>query len=183
LFFLGVASGGPTPQTLCEQNNIKAATNYQEIRPMISYIIQHIYIIAGTALSIIFTAIVAYIFNKKSREAEAAKTFRNKVLSALEGVYPEIVVYIPTDEINVRIRQSIPIILTAATQFKFHLPFYRKRGFGNAINHYSDIARQTDWHSHHAYLMFPTMHKPEDISPGDKFKHSVNNLLSYAKEK
>ena len=150
---------------------------------MISYIIQHMYIIAGTALSIIFTAIVTYILTRKSREAEAARTFRNKVLSALEGIYPEILIYIPIDDINVRIRQSIPIILTAATEFKFHLPFYRRRGFGNAINHYTDTARQTDWHSHHAYLMFPSLYKPEDISPGDKFKHSVNNLLSYAKEK
>lgn len=150
---------------------------------MLNLIINNFDKIAGAILFSSFGGYVTYRIWRKNRFAEACIKFRHKVLSALEGIYPEVFVYVPTNEINTRIRQSIPIVVTAATEFKYHLPFYRKGSFGNAVNHYTDTARQTNWDSHIAYLMYPSMHKPGGISPGDKFKHSVKNLLSYAKEK
>ena len=141
----------------------------------------HIPEIAGALIMAAISFYLTGLNKRKDRFAEASITFRNEVTTALEGIYPSVSVYIPPDEINTKILQSIPKIITAATAYRHHLPFYRKSRFDRTTQNYSNTARNTDWNSHIAYSMFPIMQKPGDISPGDKFKHAVDDLLSESK--
>ena len=149
---------------------------------MSDFIIRNFDRLAVGLLVAAFGGYAAYRNYRKNRFADACIKFRNGVTTALEGIYPAVSVYIPPDEINAKILQSIPKIITAATAYRHHLPFYRKGSFDRATQNYSDTARNTDWNSHIAFSMFHSMQKPGDISPGDKFKHAVDDLLSYAKE-
>jgi hypothetical protein len=137
-------------------------------------------------LTIAFTGYVAYRNYRKNRFAEASIQFRKKVLITLEGIYPEVFpyLYLDTNKFNNRTRQSVPIIISAATEFLYHLPFYRKPGFRRALKYYTDTAQQTDWADQSRFESYhESMPKLGDVSPTDKFKHSVDKLLSYAKEK
>jgi len=152
---------------------------------MIQFVIDNFYVIAGGILSIAFGGYVAYRNYKKNRFAEASTKFRNKVLVTLEGIYPEVFsyLYLDTNKLNNRTRQSAPIVVTAATEFLYHLPFYRKHGFRRALKYYTDTIQQTDWADQSRFELYNKMPRLTDVSPRDKFKHSVDNLLSYAKEK
>ena len=150
---------------------------------IIDLIIKHFDKIAGAILSVAFSGYVTYRISRKKRFADASIKFRNEIMMPLRNIYPTISVYMQPDEINNKIKNSIPPIVTAATAFRHHLPFYRKGCFDRATKNYSDTARNTDWNNQIAYSMFSSMQKPDDISPKDKFKHAVDGLLSYAKEK
>ena len=150
---------------------------------VIEFIIRNFDTLAVGLLLTAFGGYVAYRNYRKNRFADVCIKFRNEVTTALEGIYPTISVYIPPDEINTKILQSIPKIITAATAYRHHLPSHRKSGFDRTTQNYSDTARNTDWNRHIAHLMYPSMQKPGDISPGDKFKHAVDNLLYICKRK
>lgn len=150
---------------------------------MTEFILRNFDSLAVGILLAAFGGYVAYRNSQKNRVADASIKFRSELMNALENIYPTISVHMQPDEINIKIKNSIPRIVTAATSFRHHLPFYRKGCFDRATKNYSNTARNTDWNSHIAYLMFPSMQKPGDISSGDKFKHAIDDLLSYAKEK
>ena len=107
-----------------------------------------------------------------------SKTFRERIHAELKGVYPSIELYLSTDEINTKIWQSIPPIQAAVSNFKYILPFFYRRKFEIAAHNYYKTARETNWY--HS-LDFPSMKNISKISPKDKFKHAVDNLLKYAK--
>jgi hypothetical protein len=106
----------------------------------------------------------------------SAKIFREKVHAALIGVYPSIELYITPNEINTKIRQSIPKIQTAVNNFKHFLPFFFRRRLEIAAENYYKTARETDWYQClKFYMPNPIIH------PKEKFKKAVDELLKYAK--
>ena len=153
---------------------------------MIQFLIDNYWLIAGGILSIAFGGYVAYRNYRKNRFAEASIQFRNKVLVTLEAIYPEVFSYLEINELNRRTRQSVPVIVTAATEFLYHLPFYRKPGFRRKLKYYTDTAWKTDWNDQSRFELYDkskSMPGSTHVSPRDKFEHSVDALLSYAKEK
>lgn len=110
-----------------------------------------------TIIAALLTILGAIQIQRTNSSRAAASTFCNEVFNALKGIYPSLSIYVAPDEINKRILQSIPQIITAATAFGYHLPFYRKSTFNKTTQNYIEIARNTDWNSHIAWLMFPDM--------------------------
>ena len=105
-----------------------------------------------------------------------SKTFREIIHSELTGVYPSIELYLSTDEINTKIRQSIPQIQTAVNNFKHFLPFFFRRRLEITAENYYKIARETDWYQCLEFNMAKTT-----IHPKERFKKAVNELLKFAK--
>lgn len=112
----------------------------------------------------------------------AAHTFDNAIRTELKGVYPSIELYLSADAINAKILQSIPSVQLAISNFESFVPFYRKSRFNGAATKYYETARKTDWNEIRAQQRFPVTYPgPSKIEM--EFKHCVENLLSYAKEK
>jgi len=145
-------------------------------------IIKYRWEIAGALAMAFIIAYLAGLNSRKDRYAKAAIAFQNLVRTELRGIYPSIELYLPADEINDKIRQSIPGIQLAVSNFESFVPFYRKRGFDVAAQKYYETARKTDWNEIRAQQRFPVTYPgPSKIEMA--FTHCVENLLSYAKEK
>ena len=149
---------------------------------MIELIINNFLALVGGILTISFGGYVTYRIYRKNMTAQACITFRNNVLTMLEGIYPDILIYLPIDEINTRIRQSVPKVVTVATEFRHFVPFYRKRTFDIVVKKYCDTAKNINWESKIAFEIYKeSMSKPGDKSLKEIFKHAVDNLLKFAK--
>jgi hypothetical protein len=117
--------------------------------------------------------------NQRNAFRSAAATFRSKVLSELEGLYPVTQHW----DMNVfpRFYQSIIKIESAAAEFRFFIT--RKGLFDLAVKEYCDYCKQISWDKCAGWSMYPTMRKPGEISPRDKFAQYVQKLLSFTEEK
>lgn len=122
--------------------------------------------------------------NLQNRKAfnDAATTFRNKVLGALEGIYP--VTRSWWDEsLFPKFQQSIPIIGTAVAEFWHFVK--RKTAFDAAMKDYRDYCQQRKYvrgAPHMTYENSPTLPKSEP-DPIEEFKNIVEHMLSFAKMK
>lgn len=134
-----------------------------------------------TVLTALFVGFIGLCVYAGKNYFSASKQFRNTIYTELEGIHPAIHAYIPTDEINTKIWQSIPKIVTAASEFSHFLPTCCKRTFSRAVEHYCDTARKTNWNSQVDDDFYPEMRKPGEINTRDKLKHAVDNLLKFAK--
>ena len=134
-----------------------------------------------TILVGLFTGLVGLCWYAIRNYFIASKQFRDTIYTELENIYPKITLYLTTDNINTKIRESIPKIVTAATKFNHFLPFCCQRSFSKTVERYCDTARKTDWHSQVADNFYPEMRKLGEINTRDKFKHAVDNLLKFAK--
>lgn len=142
----------------------------------------HIPEITGALIMAAIGFYLTGLHNRKNRFADASIKFRSEIMNALENIYPTISIHITSDEINNKIWGSIPKIVTAATIFRYYLPFYRKGCFDRATKKYRDTAKNTDWNEIRAQKRFPVTY-PGPNSLEIDFLHCVKNLLSYAKEK
>jgi hypothetical protein len=109
----------------------------------------------------------------------AALTFRTRILTELEGLYP--VPHFWDQSEFTRFRQSIPKIQSAAAEFMFYLA--HKGKFDNAVKEYNNYCNEITWDKCVQWDMYPSMRTPGDKGPIEKFKHIIEELLSYAKEK
>jgi hypothetical protein len=111
---------------------------------------------------------------------KASEEFRNAIYTCLEGIYPEVVTYISTDEKTTRTQNSINPINTAGVKFQHFLPFFCIGSFKKALTHYCETARKTNWHDQAARDMFNNT-KFEGANPRDEFIKAVDTLLKFAK--
>jgi hypothetical protein len=119
---------------------------------------------------------------KHSAFITAATVFRNKVLNALEGIYP--VARSWWDEsLFPKFQQSVPIIETAVAEFRYFVK--RKTAFDAAIKDYRDYCQQRKYvrgAPHMTYENSPALPKPE-TDPIEEFKNIVEHLLSFTERK
>ena len=144
---------------------------------MIKVIFDNIYSIVGTILLASFIGYITYRNNRKNRIAEASIVFRRKVLAELEGLYPATQHW--PENIYPRFSSSIVKIENIATEFRYFIPFYRKRAFDTALKDYRDYCNKTTWDEMFAYNLWPDF--PEKMeSPRSQFERIVKHLMSFA---
>lgn len=113
---------------------------------------------------------------------KASEEFRNIVFAKLEGIYPSTAAYISVEEKNIRTQTSINPINSAGAKLRYYLPCFWIRCFDRALVNYCETARQTNWEHDGNFEMFrKSLAKPGELSPGEKFRYSVKNLLKFAK--
>ncbi len=135
--------------------------------------------ICGALIMALIGYRLALNVQKRNAFNSAALIFRNKILTELEGLYP-VTHFWDQSEFH-GFRQSIPKIQSAAAEFRFYLT--HKDKFDNAVKEYNSYCNEITWEKCVGYDMYPSMRKPGDKGPIEKFKHIVEELLSYAKEK
>jgi hypothetical protein len=131
----------------------------------------------------LFTLLIVYRFRLALHRYNsfhiAAITFRNKILTELEGIYP--VPHCWQQNIFPKFRQSIPRIESAAAEFRFFVN--RKNKFDIVVKEYTDYCEEVTWSKYVEWDMYPTMRKPGKISPRDKFDDCVKNLLLFTEKR
>ena len=136
-------------------------------------------IIAG---SILMATFIGYAYRRKSIHEEAARAavvFNDKILTELEGLYP-----IPRHlDINIfdRFIGSIPVIKSAAAEFRPFVPARNRTSFDEALQNYCSHCSKITWESCTAFNIIPGLRKPEDEGPKEIFRQHVNALLSFTK--
>jgi len=142
--------------------------------------------VLGIILAALLTAFFYSVITRKQKEREkfndAATTFRNKVLNALEGIYP-ITCSWWDQNLFPKFQRSVPIIETAVAEFLHFVK--RKTAFDAAIKDYREYCQHKIYEGgapHLTYKNIPDDHKPK-TDPIEEFKNIVEHLLSFAKNK
>lgn len=112
---------------------------------------------------------------------KASEEFKKIIHTQLQGIIPDIVVYIDPKKIEEQITNSIIPIKTGGEIFKDSLPSFCIGCFKRALDHYCETARNTDWDEQLTHQQYPEMTKPGYISPKEKLNKAVNDLLKFAK--
>ena len=128
-------------------------------------------------IGIMFPILSGLVIYAGRNYLRASEEFKSIVYTKLEGIYPSIELYLTTDEINTKIQQSIPQIQTAVNNFKHFLPFFFRGRLEITAKNYYKTARETDWYQ---CLNFD-MPKAVILTPKERFKKAVDELLKYAK--
>jgi hypothetical protein len=134
-----------------------------------------------TAFFFLFS-IAGYIVlhvRRKKNASRAAAAFRNKVLSELKGLYP-IPRFLEPAEID-RIQASLPVIKSAAAEFRPFLNTRSRGPFDSALKNYSKLCNTITWGDCVTFRILPATKKPDDIGPKEVFRQNVNALLSFTK--
>ena len=134
-------------------------------------IFDNIYAILGAILLTSFVGYITYRNNRKNRIAEAAIKFRNKILTELKGLYP--VTQYWDESIFPRFHQSIHKIESIATEFRYFVPFYRKRAYDRALKDYCKYCNEITWNDIASYSLWPNFPKPRK-NPREQFKNIVD---------
>lgn len=154
----------------------------------------------GSVAGGIVGAVVAHYLTK-SRDTEdrkikefnqAAATFRNRVLTELEGLYP-IPTNWPTDKMMIDkiLKVKFPKLQIAVTEFKPFLPKSQQSAFDKAwlIYRVGKDGREIDEQCYYDYMPFlstsvgvglKTVTIDTTETYKENFKHNVDNLLKYA---
>jgi hypothetical protein len=148
---------------------------------LIDIIIKYRWEIAGALAMAFIVAYLAGLNNRLNRLAIASTTFRNTILTELKGLYP-----IPSDwpkDINMldqRLRQVFPNLQIAVANFRPFVPWYWRWTFDRAWRIYrlGKDGREIDRQLYHQYISFS-----DNPNYKENFKHNVDKLLSYAKQK
>jgi hypothetical protein len=137
-------------------------------------------------LPLLITAFLYSIITRKQKEREkfndAAAAFRNKVLNALEGIYP-ITCSWWDESLFPKFQQSVSIIETAGAEFLHFIKY--KTMFNAAIKDYREYCQRRTYQGgapHMTYKNMPngTKQKPDPI---EEFENIVEHLFSFAKNK
>ena len=139
-----------------------------------------------SACGILIMALIGYRLTinaqKHSAFITAATSFRNKVLNALEGIYP-ITLSWWDENLFPKFQQSVSKIKTAGAEFRHFVK--RKTKFDAAIKDYHDYCQRRTYERgvpHMTYPNSPGIPKTEN-DPIKEFKNIVEHLLSFADEK
>ena len=148
---------------------------------LIDIVIKFRFEIAGALIMAAISAYLANLNNRWNRFAIAAITFRNIILTELKSLYP-----IPSDwpnDINAfdqRLRQAFPKLQIAVADFRPFIPWYSRWAFDKAwfIYRLGKGGRDIDKQLYHRYMPFG-----DNPNYKENFKHNVDKLLSFAKQK
>lgn len=138
----------------------------------------------GIAGALIMAAIGAYLVglnNRRNRAAEAAIKFRQTILDALEGWYPDTKYW--NRYVDMGVFSAISKIDVAVSEYGYFLRDRRRVALNNTWTEAKKCYQQINWDKCAAYSMYPSMRKPGERDPRDIFKEYTDNLLSYAKDK
>ena len=142
------------------------------------------------ASALIMAAIGAYLVavnNRRNRFAIASEKFRSTILNELEGLYPTPSKWPFENKFQIKriLEDKCPKIEVAVTEFRCHLSWFNRRRFDTAWQKY---------HKDDYYEYMPL--KETGYERGkivvsidttetylDNFKHNVDNLLRFAKQK
>jgi hypothetical protein len=148
---------------------------------LINFAGTHIPQIAGALIMAAVGAYLAEFNSRRSRLAIAAEKFRNTILTELKGLYP-----IPSDwpkDINVfdyQLRLAFPKLQIAVANFRPFVPWYWRWAFDRVwfIYRLDKNGREIDKQLYHQYMPFG-----DNPNYKENFKHNVDKLLSFAKQK
>ena len=118
--------------------------------------------------------------DKKNTFNNAAKEFSDTFHRELKDIFPHPFNWPPgANGIDIFLRAKFPVLQSAIAKFRHSLPWYKRLFFNRAWFHYRcSTGREIDTQCYHHYMSF-------DNNPNYKenFKHNVDNLLKYAKQK
>ena len=149
--------------------------------------------IAGALLTILINFWLANTKERIARLAAASAKFNSDVLIILSGLYP-----LPSNwpeninELNAILHTAFPKMQIAIEEFKRFLPWYKQIFFKRAWSRFRNAyGREQDIQCYHHYMPFSGMSivdgKQEEHDNTktykDNFRHNVDKLLSYAKQK
>ena len=148
---------------------------------LIDIIINYRWEIPGALAMAFIVAYLSGLNNRLNRHATASTTFRNTILTELRGLYP-----IPSDwpkDINAldqRLRKVFPNLQIAVANFRPFVPWYWRCTFDRAWRIYrlGKAGREIDRQMYQQYMAFQ-----DNSNCKENFKHNVDKLLSYAKQK
>jgi hypothetical protein len=133
-------------------------------------------------LPVLLAALLGSIINRKHIEQKefnkSASIFRSKVLAEFVGFYPVNQLW-EKNEWS-RINRSIPIINTAAAEFRYFVA--RKADFDKAISEYNKYCREKTKENIFS-LAYPTMGYGGVEERKKEFDNIISHLLSFANEK
>ncbi len=140
--------------------------------------------ISAVAGFIAVVFIVVYIVRsrgQKSRADRAAVLFRARVLTELEGLYP--IKKYWESEVFERFNKSVPVIETAADEFRLFVSRNSRKSFDAALKKYSDHCSEITYEACATFGIVKAETTPEDEGPKEIFRQNVNALLSFASVK
>jgi len=123
--------------------------------------------------------------------SNAATAFRSKFLSVIEGLYPIPVNWPGSIDIEPLLRSKFPQIQSAVEDFKLCLPVRVRKKFIEAWIQYYSATGEAEYQCYTHYMPFISTYNvngkqvTKDTRDTCKktFKHNVENLLSFAKQK
>ena len=135
--------------------------------------------------------LITFALNRYNAFCTAAATFRSKFLSEIEGLYPIPVNWPGGIEIEPSLRSKFPQLQSAVEEFKGFLSGRRRRRFDKAWIEYYSATGEAGYQCYTHYMPFISTYNvngkqvTEDTRDTCKetFKHNVENLLSFAKQK
>jgi len=135
-------------------------------------------------IPVLLTALFYSVIPRKLKEREiftdAAATFRSKILTALEGIYPIVRPWWDESDFP-RFSRSVNMVESAATEFRCFIK--RKREFDIAVKAYREYCKKQQYEGALARNIIPDIQKPGEISPLETFNNIVEHLLSFTKRK
>lgn len=135
-----------------------------------------------TILTALFGAFSGLCIYAGKRYFAASEEFQAIVRAKLEGIYPNTAAFLSIEDKDLRTQSSINPINSAGAKFSDYLPFLCVSPFNRALNTYCETARKTYWDQDVAFERFrESMAKPGELSPGEKFRAAVDELLKFAK--
>jgi hypothetical protein len=137
--------------------------------------------IAGYLVRTIIDHFLAKSRTREDREAkrfdDAATTFRTKVLTELEGIYPVTQAWQP--QVYPQFRQSINKVEIAAAEFRHFSK--RKAEFDAAVKEYREYCSKITFAGVSGWSIYTTFRNPDDTGPVEKIKTIVEHLVSFTK--
>jgi hypothetical protein len=156
-------------------------------------IIKYRWEIAGALAMAFIVAYLAGLNNRRNRFATASAKFHSDILAILSGLYP-LASNWPKDinTLDAVLRLIFPKMQIAVEEFKRFLPWYKKIFFNHAWSRFRNAyGREQDIQCYHHYMPFisTSIVKGKEITEDntasykENFKHNVDKLLSFAKQK
>jgi hypothetical protein len=146
-------------------------------------------------LPVLVTALLYSVITRRHQERGtfniAAVTFRSKFLSEIEGLYPIPVNWPGSIEIEPFLRSKFSKLQSAVEEFKGCLSGRRQRRFDKAWIKYYSATGEAGYQCYTHYMPFISTYnvngkqitKDTRDTCKETFKHNVENLLSFAKQK
>jgi hypothetical protein len=139
------------------------------------------FVILPALIAAFFASVIPRKHKDKERFNGAADTFRTKVITALEGIYP--ITRTWWDEsLFPKFPQSVPKIETAAAEFSHFIKC--KTDLDIAVKKYHDYCQRSTYKKCAPRIEYPNTPKlpNSDIDHIEEFKNIVEHILSFAKK-
>ena len=135
--------------------------------------------------------LITFALNRYNAFCSAATTFRSKVLIELEGLYPIPINWPGNTQIESFLRSKFSKLQSAVEEFRGCLPKRRQKMFINAWIEYYSATGIEGYQCYHHYMPFITtsnvngnqITKDTRDTCKETFRHNVDKLLSFAKQR